>query len=71
MYQILSGDRSVRFGHVTSKCKHNELWARCSATGHKDDTCTKVHKCVTVKKSMHRITKNAVFINESMIFISH
>ena len=57
-----------RFGHVTSKCKHNEVCARCSATGHKDDTCTKEHKCVTVKKTMHRITKNAVFINESMIF---
>ena len=30
-----------RFGHVTSKCKHNEVCARCSATGHKDDTCTR------------------------------
>ena len=30
-----------RFGHVTSKCKHNEVCARCSATGHKDVTCTK------------------------------
>ena len=35
-----------RFGHVTSKCKHNEVCARSSATGHKDDICTKEHKCV-------------------------
>ena len=23
-----------RFGHVTSKCKHTEVCARCSETGH-------------------------------------
>ena len=27
-----------RFGHVTSKCKHNEVCARCSETGYKDTT---------------------------------
>ena len=30
-----------RFGHVTGRCKHSETCARCSETGHKDDTCTK------------------------------
>ena len=29
-----------RFGHVTKKSEHNDVSARCSATGHKDDTCT-------------------------------
>ena len=40
-----------RFGHVMSKCKHNEVCARCSATGHKDDTCTKEHKCVNCEEN--------------------
>ena len=58
-----------RFGHVTSKCKHNEVCARCSATGHKDDTCTKEHKCVNCEENHASYNKkNAVFINESMIF---
>ena len=40
-----------RFGHVTSKCKHNDVCARCSATGHKDDTCTTAFKCVNCSKN--------------------
>ena len=35
-----------RFGHVTGRCKHSETCARCSETGHKDDTCTKGYKCI-------------------------
>ena len=35
-----------RFGHVTSKFKHNEVYARFSAAGHKDATCTMAFKCV-------------------------
>ena len=35
-----------RFGHVTGRCKHSETCARCSETGHKDDTCTKEYKCI-------------------------
>ena len=31
---------------MTSKCNHNEACARCSTTGHKDDTCTKEFKFV-------------------------
>ena len=38
---MLQGAISVRFGHATGKCKHNETCARCLETGHKDDTCTK------------------------------
>ena len=37
--------KSLKFGHVTSKCKHNKTCARCSETGHKDDSCTKAFKC--------------------------
>ena len=40
-----------RFGHVTSKCKHNEVCARCSETGHKDTTCTKAFKCVNCEEN--------------------
>ena len=52
---------------MTSKCKHYEVCARCSATGHKDDTCTKVHKCFNCEENHASYKKNAVFINESMI----
>ena len=40
-----------RFGHVTSKCKHNEVCARCSETGHKDTTCSKAFKCVNCEEN--------------------
>ena len=57
-----------RFGHVTSKCKHNEVCARWSATVHKDDTCTKEHKCVNCEENHASYNKKCSFINESMIF---
>ena len=50
-----------RFGHVTSKCKHNEVCARCSATGHKDDTCTKEHKCVNCEENHASYNKKCSF----------
>ena len=37
-----------RFGHVTGRCKHSETCARCSETGHKDDTCTKGYKYINI-----------------------
>ena len=36
---------------MTRKCKHIEVCARCSATGHKDDTCTKEHTCVICEEN--------------------
>ena len=51
----------LRFGHVTSKCKHNEVCARCSATGHKDDTCTKEYKCVNCEESHASYNKKCSF----------
>ena len=53
---------------MTSKCKHNEVCARCSATGHKDDTCTKVHKCVNCEENHASYNNKCSFYNESMIF---
>ena len=50
-----------RFGHVTSKCKHNEVCARCSATGHKDDTCTKEHKCFNCEENHASYNKKCSF----------
>ena len=55
-----------RFGHVTSKCKHNEVCAICSETDNKDTTCTKAFKCV--KKTIHHITKSVPLISENMTF---
>ena len=46
---------------MTSKCKHNEVCARCSATGHKDDTCTKEHKCVNCGKKHASYNKKCSF----------
>ena len=58
-----------RFGHVTSKCKHNKVCARCSETGHKDTTCTKAFKCVNCEETIHHnITKSVPFISENMAF---
>ena len=57
-----------RFGHVTSKCKHNDVCARCPATSHKDDTCTKEHKCVNCEENHASYNKKCSFINEIMIF---
>ena len=31
---------------MTGRCKHSETCARCSETGHKDDTCPKEYKCI-------------------------
>ena len=33
------------FGHVPSKYKHSEICARCSETGHEDDSSATVLKC--------------------------
>ena len=46
---------------MTSKCKHNEVCARCSATGHKDDTCTKEHKCVNCEENHASYNKKCSF----------
>ena len=36
----------IKYFRVTGRCKHSETCARCSETGHKDDTCTKAYKCI-------------------------
>ena len=65
MYQILLDAISVkRFGHVTSKCKHNEVCASCSETGDIDTTCTKAFKCVNCEEN--HITKSVPFISENI-----
>ena len=46
---------------MTSKCKHNEVCARCSATAHKDDTCTKEHKCVNCEENNISYNKKCSF----------
>ena len=54
-----------RFGHVTSKCKHNETCAKCSETGHKDDSCTKAFKCINCGESHAAYSKKcAIFKRE-------
>ena len=60
--------RCQKFGHVTSKCKHNETCARCSETGHKDESCKKAFKCVNCGECHAAYNKNAVFIKRSMTF---
>ena len=46
---------------MTSKCKHNEVCARCSGTGHKDDTCTKEHKSVNCEENHASYNKKFSF----------
>ena len=54
-----------RFGHVTSKCKHNETCAKCSETGHKDESCTKAFKCINCGESHAAYSKKcAIFKRE-------
>ena len=54
-----------RFGHVTSKCKHNETCAKCSETGHKDESCTKAFKCINCGESHAAYSKQcAIFKRE-------
>ena len=47
---------------MTRKCKHNEVCARWSATGHKDDTCTKEHKCVNCEENHALYNKKMQFL---------
>ena len=53
---------------MTSKCKHNEFVQDGQLLAIKTIHTPRNINVLTVKKTMHRITKNAVFINESMIF---
>ena len=46
MYSMLDDICNIYHLLYSSKCKHTEVCARCSATGHKDDTCTVAFKCV-------------------------
>ena len=46
---------------MTSKCKHNEVCARWSATGHNMIHALRNINVLTVEKSMHRITKKCSF----------
>ena len=38
-------------GPMASKFKHTEVCARCSETGHKDDTCSKAFMCVNCEEN--------------------
>ena len=40
---------------------HNEVCARCSSTGHKDDTCNKEHKCVNCEENHASYNKKCSF----------
>ena len=55
---------------MTSKCKHNvdRFVLDAQPLAIKTIHALRYINVLTVKKTMHRITKNAVFINESMIF---
>ena len=54
---------------VTGKCKHNETCAKCSETGHKDNTCTKEYKFVNCGETHTSYNKKCSFyFNKSMIF---
>ena len=48
---------------MTSKCKHNEMWARCSVAGHKDGTCAMAFKCVNCGENHAPYNKKCSFYN--------
>ena len=53
---------------MTSKCKHNEVCTRCSATGHKDDTCTMTFKCVNCSEIHSPYNKKCSFYQREYDF---
>ena len=55
---------------MTSQCKHNDVCARFSATGHKDGTCTVALKCVHCSEN-HASYKNKCSFYKRQYYIQY
>ncbi|GBN68083.1 hypothetical protein AVEN_275510-1 [Araneus ventricosus] len=47
-----------RYGHISTKCQHEETCPRCGEEGHKRDTCTKEAKCINCSEAAKKFGRD-------------